>query len=148
MRLFWLFSLFLMTGLLQQTAVYADDAATDAVIERKDVTFYLDADDIVSWEESGEGKYIYFTVSSEKGDELEKIADGHVGDILAIKLDGLLVSRAVISSPIRSDVGFALSPEEDKRAEILAMLDPAKKTELPKQDMGFGAGARIVHPEE
>jgi len=90
--------------------------------------------DIVSWQESGGGKYVYLTLSPEKDAEFAALTKSHTGENVAVFLEGIKVAKPEIVAPIPAGAGFALSPGND----ALALLDPEKKT-----GNGHGASAEI-----
>lgn len=90
--------------------------------------------DIVSWQESGGGKYVYLTLSPEKDAEFAALTKSHTGENIVVILDGVKIAEPEIIAPIPEGAGFALSPGND----ALALLDPGKKTAN-----GHGASAKI-----
>lgn len=95
--------------------------------------------DIVSWQESGGGKYVYLTLSPEKDAEFAALTKSHAGENIAVILEGVEVANPRIVAPIPEGAGFALSPGND----ALALLDPEKKTgdgHGASAEIGMGAG--------
>ncbi|MBI4030043.1 MAG: hypothetical protein HY370_00030 [Proteobacteria bacterium] len=95
-------------------------------------TFNLVNADIVSWQESGGGKYIYLTLTPEKDAEFAALTKSHTGENIAVVLEGIEIAKPEIVAPIPEGAGFALSPGDGG----LTLLDPEKKT-------GGGHGASV-----
>jgi len=102
--------------------VIEDTAATHAV-------FSLEDSDIVSWEESGQGKYIYFTLSQDKNEELAKITAENIGKKLQLNINDDYVIIPEITQALHQANGFVLMIDHAaRRTEIIhSMLDKSKR---------------------
>ncbi|MCB9996214.1 MAG: hypothetical protein H6869_07230 [Rhodospirillales bacterium] len=89
--------------------------------------FSLTDADILAWEESGEGKYIYFTLTEEKNTELATITTEHLGQAIQINLNDNFIIIPKVTTIMDQQNGFVLNAAKGKRFEIIRMLDPDKK---------------------
>ncbi|MCB9990428.1 MAG: hypothetical protein H6867_03480 [Rhodospirillales bacterium] len=89
--------------------------------------FSLTDADILAWEESGEGKYIYFTLTEEKNTELATITTEHLGQAIQINLNDNFIIIPKVTTIMDQQNGFVLNAAKEKRFEIIRMLDPDKK---------------------
>lgn len=105
------------------------------------VTFSLQDDDIISWEDSKSGKYIYFKISGEKNEELSQITKDHLGEPMRINLNDNFILIPKITDVLSQQDGFVLQLPDDRRREFMfSMLDWDKQVKK-KTAINLGAGA-------
>ncbi|GEM_PF-2950555 len=91
--------------------------------------FSLQDADILSWEESGQGKYIYFTLTPAKNEEIAKLTQENLGKALRININDNFVHIPEVTEALHQASGFVLLIDDEKqRAEFMrSMLDKTKK---------------------
>lgn len=102
----------------------------DVISETADETavFSLQDDDIISWEESGQGKYLYFRLTDAKNEELAKLTKENIGKALRLNINDNFVLLPEITEGLQQSGGFVLMAEESRRLELMhSMLDWSKK---------------------
>ena len=104
----------------------------DVISETADETavFSLQDDDILSWEESGRGKYLYFRLTDAKNAELAKLTSENIGKPLRLNINDNFILLPEITEGLQQSGGFVLMAEESRRLELMhSMLDWAKKAQ-------------------
>lgn len=90
--------------------------------------FSVQDEDILSWEESGQGKYLYFLLTPEKNDELAGLTRDNIGKPLRLNIGDHFIMIPEITGALHQSNGFVLMIGEDRRTELMhSMLDWAKK---------------------
>ncbi len=108
----------------------ADAMQTRTAVPSPETVFILEQSDILAWEESGKGKYIYLDITEEKNEELAKITTDHLGEPLKLQLGDNFIFIPQITSTINQKNGFVLQAGDGQRQELkLMMLDISKHRE-------------------
>ena len=147
------FLILLLLGLFYSPGVRAQEEAAPAPVpapaaeeatsaaEVPAPVFTMKNEDILSWQETGRAKHIYFRLTPEKEAEFHGLTAQHVGKKIEIRLENELIGAPFIPAAILSG-GFALGSSEKTGQKIVLLLDPAKKKEGPKATVGVQAGGK------
>ncbi len=117
-----------------RSEILMESSGLNSPLER--VSFSLSDDDIVAWEESGEGKYIYFTLSDEKNGELADITAKYLGHPMRLVLKETFILIPEITNVLEQN--FVLQIGEGRSIEMLRLLGREKKKET-KSEISIGA---------
>ena len=99
-----------------------DEAVEPSEPEKPPAIFNLTEDDILSWEESGEGKYLYFELSARKNEELATLTEEHIGSPMQISLEDIVIFIPRISNVLNQRSGFALRIDDKDQRQGMKML--------------------------
>lgn len=116
-----------------------EDAPEDSKTEMAELI--ITEEDILGWEESGKGKYLYFILTEEKNEELAKITEENLGKPLKVYIGNHIVIMPEVTSVMDQKNGFVLMAGEGQRFELTYLLDPAKKRKTAKTDITIGSTA-------
>lgn len=103
------------------------------------IRFDLAPEDVASWSQVKDGKFIELNVSDEKRKEINALTASGIGRPLDILFAGAVIHAGVIKEPLKAENGFVLVPQEDQRKALLGLLDPAKEKKKAPAHLGLGA---------
>ena len=115
------------------------------ITEDGSVAFSLLDDDIIAWEESGEGKYIYFTLTEDKNRELAALTEEYRGQPMILSVGNTVIRIPEITDTMDQSNGFVLMIDDKAQRQELALMLGWEKRKKNTAEISINAGET---PEE
>ena len=105
----------------------AEKLTVPATESPQSAALFLSDEDILSWEENQEGKYIYFAVTEKKNTELATLTKAYLGQPITINLENIIVRIPMVNQALSQKNGFVLKIAEGQRDAMRVMLNRDKQ---------------------